>query len=81
MLYSLSVKNFDNDDEQIVGKHKPHWNLLTSSPLFVDQASDLSHLSGDEERYNWKLTFNFCIYLDAKEIFVLISSSSEILFN
>ena len=57
-LCSLSVKNLDNDEEQIVGEHEPsHYRLLTSSPLFVDQASDLSHLSGDEEERN--LTFNF----------------------
>ena len=71
-LRSLSVKNLDNDEEeQIVGRHAPcDDRLLTSSPLFVDQASDLSHISGcwREEgggRYNKKdkynLTFNFHI--------------------
>ena len=60
-LVSLSIKNLDNDEEQIVGNHEPYKDLrlLTSSPLFVDQASDLSHLSGDEEERNWNLTFNF----------------------
>ena len=56
-LRSLSVKNLDNDEEQIVGEHEQDY--LTSSPLFVDQASDLSHLSGDEERNKWNLTFTF----------------------
>ena len=59
-LCSLSVKNLDNDEEQIVGEHKTQYGrLLTSSPLFVDQAIDLSHLSGDEGRRKWYLTFNF----------------------
>ena len=61
-LFSLSVKNLDNDEEQIVARHEPNDNrLLSSSPLFVDQANDLSHLSGDEARWEkkWNLTFNF----------------------
>ena len=59
-LCSLSVKNLDNDEEQVVGKHEPADDrLLTSSPLFVDPASDLSHLSGDEEGRMRNLTFNF----------------------
>ena len=60
MLCSLSVKNLDNDEEQIVGEHETQNNrLLTSSPLFVDPTSDLSHLSGDEELDKRNLTFNF----------------------
>ena len=56
-LRSLSVKNLNNDEEQIVGRHETQYDrLLTSSPLFVDQASDLSHLSGEENK--WNLTFN-----------------------
>ena len=65
-LRSLSVKNLDNDEEQIVGEHEPLGDrLLTSSLLFVDQASDLSHLSGDGdfpwvgEEGKWNLTFHF----------------------
>ena len=63
-LRSVSVKNLDNDEEQIVGEHETQNNrLLTSSPLFVDPTSDLSHLSGDEEwsgrEREWNLTFNF----------------------
>ena len=59
-LRSLSVKNLDNDEEQIVGNHEPSdYRLLTSSPLFVDPASDLSHLSGDEEKNKYNLTLNF----------------------
>ena len=60
-LRSLSVKNLDNDEEQIVGKHQTDDDdfLLTSSPLFVDPASDLSHLSGDEEGGKYNLTINF----------------------
>ena len=62
LLRSLSVKNLDNDEEQIVGDHETRYDrLLTSSPLFVDPARDLSHLSGDEELNMWNLTFNFCI--------------------
>ena len=56
-LRSLSVKNLDNDKEQIVGRHSGVY--LTSSPLFVDPASDLSHLSGDEKEWRLNLTFNF----------------------
>ena len=62
-LISLSVKNLDNDREQIVGDHQPDDHLLTSSPLFVDQVNNLSHLSGDEQG-PWDLTFNFSVYLD-----------------
>ena len=59
-LRSLSVKNLDNDKEQIVNEQKPEYNrLLTSSPLFVDPTSDLCHLSGDEELDKMNLTFNF----------------------
>ena len=62
VLISLSVKNLDNDEEQIVGEHGPgifDSRLMTSSPLFFYSTSDLSHLSGDEEESEWNLTFNF----------------------
>ena len=59
-LLSISMRNLDNGDRQVVGSHEPRYDrsLIVAPPISVESMLHLSHLSGDEEKDNWSICFN-----------------------
>lgn len=57
---SLVVETLGGEQE-VAGEHKPfrdHINLIESPPS-VEPPLQLTHLSGDEEEYNWSVVFHY----------------------
>ena len=61
-LRSICVRNLDTGEQQALGDHtfiNDFNSLIVGPPIAVESIIRLSHLSGDEESYNWSICFNF----------------------
>ena len=58
-LISLVVETLGGERE-VAGSHKPAGGRnLIESPPSVEPPLQLTHLSGDEEKYNWSVVFHY----------------------
>ena len=59
-LESICIKNLDTGEQQKFGLHWPDNDriLIVAPPFSVQSSLRLSHLSGNEDHYNWTVCFH-----------------------
>ena len=61
LLVSLVVETLGGGEREVAGDHEPDGNRrnLIESPPSVEPPLQLTHLSGDEEEYDWSIVFHY----------------------
>ena len=61
VLVSLVVETLGGGEPEVAGLHEPNedYRNLVESPPSVEPPLQLTHLSGDEEKFNWSVVFHY----------------------